>query len=102
MISLGEVKDYLRVTYDDDDKYLGELINIASDYLDDGITGYKEKLRNSKFARKAKMVSFALIQQLYDERYMLGRDDVKVNYMIRSMIFQLENGDFPIEEEEYV
>ena len=48
------------------------------------------------------MVKLAIIQQLYDERYYVGQskltEDYKLNYVILSMIFQLENGDFSGED----
>lgn len=102
MLSLDEVKAYLRVTYEDDDLYIKNLIEIAEDYLHDGISDYEAKKVNDRFLRKAKMVKLAIIQQLYDERYYVGQGklsgDYKLNYVILSMIFQLENGDFSGED----
>ena len=98
MLSLDEVKDYLRVTYEDDDPYIKNLIEIAEDYLHDGISDYETKKASKRFLRKARMVKLAIIQQLYDERYYVGQtklsEDYRLNYVILSMIFQLENGDF--------
>lgn len=51
-MTLDQVKKYLRVTYDDDDSYLEELIRVAEGYLEDGITDYKEKLKNQLFCRE--------------------------------------------------
>lgn len=102
MLSLDEVKAYLRVTYEDDDPYIKNLIEIAEDYLHDGISDYEAKKVSQRFLRKAKMVKLAIIQQLYDERYYVGQsklsEDYKLNYVILSMIFQLENGDFSGED----
>nr|DAM13760.1 MAG TPA: hypothetical protein [Caudoviricetes sp.] len=33
-MTLEDVKNYLRVTYDDDDGYLTKLMQVAEDYLD--------------------------------------------------------------------
>lgn len=102
MLSLDEVKAYLRVTYEDDDLYIKNLIEIAEDYLHDGISDYEAKKVSKRFLRKAMMVKLAIIQQLYDERYYIGQGklsgDYKLNYVILSMIFQLENGDFSGED----
>lgn len=92
-MTLDQVKKYLRVTYDDDDSYLEELIRVAEGYLEDGITDYKEKLKNQVFAEKAQMVQYAIIQNLYDERYMMGRP-LDMSYMIRAMMLQMEVGDY--------
>lgn len=94
-MTLDQVKKYLRVTYDDDDSYLGELIRVAEGYLEDGITNYKGKLKNQVFAEKAQMVQYAIIQNLYDERYMMGQA-MEMSYIVRSMIHQLEYGDYHV------
>lgn len=94
-MTLDQVKKYLRVTYDDDDSYLEELIRVAEGYLEDGITDYKEKLKNQLFAEKAQMVQYTIIQNLYDERYMMGQA-MEMSYIIRSMIHQLEYGDYHV------
>lgn len=94
-MTLDQVKKYLRVTYDDDDSYLEELIRVAEGYLEDGITDYKEKLKNQLFAEKAQMVQYAIIQNLYDERYLMGRP-LEMSYMIRAMMLQMEYGDYHV------
>lgn len=94
-MTLDQVKKYLRVTYDDDDSYLEELIRVAQGYLEDGITNYKDKLKNQLFAEKAQMVQYAIIQNLYDERYMMGQA-LEMSYIVRSMIHQLEYGDYHV------
>lgn len=94
-MTLDQVKKYLRVTYDDDDSYLEELIRVAEGYLEDGITDYKEKLKNQLFAEKARMIQYAIIQNLYDERYMMGQA-MEMSYIVRSMIHQLEYGDYHV------
>ena len=94
-MTLDQVKKYLRVTYDDDDSYLEELIRVAQGYLEDGITNYKDKLKNQLFAEKAQMVQYTIIQNLYDERYMMGQA-LEMNYIVRSMIHQLEYGDYHV------
>lgn len=91
-MTLEDVKNYLRVTYDDDDGYLESLIKVAEDYLIDGVTDYKKKMEKEHFRARAEIVKLVIIQNLYDERYMMGQP-LEMNYIVRSMITQLEYGD---------
>lgn len=91
-MTLEEVKNYLRVTYDDDDGYLTNLIQVAEDYLVDGVTDYLVKKEKEHFRARAEIVKLVIIQNLYDERYMMGQP-LEMNYIVRSMITQLEYGD---------
>ena len=91
-MTLDDVKKYLRVTYDDDDSYLEQLIEVAETYLIDGVTDYLEKKKNDHFNKRTEIVKLVIIQNLYDERYMMGQH-LEMNYIVRSMINQLEYGD---------
>ena len=91
-MTLEEVKNYLRVTYDDDDGYLTSLMQVAEDYLVAGVTDYLKKKKNDHFKARAEIVKLVIIQNLYDERYMMGQA-LEMNYIVRSMITQLEYGD---------
>lgn len=91
-MTLEEVKNYLRVTYDDDDGYLTNLMQVAEDYLVAGVTDYLIKKEKEHFRARAEIVKLVIIQNLYDERYMMGQP-LEMNYIIRSMITQLEYGD---------
>lgn len=91
-MTLEEVKNYLRVTYDDDDGYLTNLMQVAEDYLVAGVTDYLVKKEKEHFRARAEIVKLVIIQNLYDERYMMGQP-LEMNYIIRSMITQLEYGD---------
>lgn len=91
-MTLEEVKNYLRVTYDDDDGYLTNLMQVAEDYLVAGVTDYLVKKEKEHFRARAEIVKLVIIQNLYDERYMMGKA-LEMNYIVRSMITQLEYGD---------
>lgn len=91
-MTLEEVKSYLRVTYDDDDGYLTNLMQVAEDYLVAGVTDYLVKKEKEHFRARAEIVKLVIIQNLYDERYMMGQT-LEMNYIVRSMITQLEYGD---------
>lgn len=91
-MTLEDVKNYLRVTYDDDDGYLTNLMQVAEDYLVAGVTDYLKKKENDHFKARTEIVKLVIIQNLYDERYMMGQA-LEMNYIVRSMITQLEYGD---------
>lgn len=91
-MTLEDVKNYLRVTYDDDDGYLTNLMQVAEDYLVAGVTDYLKKKEKENFKARIEIVKLAIIQNLYDERWMMGQP-LEMNYIIRSMITQLEYGD---------
>lgn len=90
-MTLEEVKNYLRVTYDDDDGYLAQLMQVAEDYLEAGITDYKTKIEDEHFKARSIILKLIIIQNLYDERYMMGQP-LEMNYIVRSMMTQLEYG----------
>lgn len=91
-MTLEDVKNYLRVTYDDDDGYLTNLMQVAEDYLVAGVTDYLKKKENDHFKARAEIIKLVIIQNLYDERYMMGQP-LEMSYIVRSMITQLEYGD---------
>ncbi len=91
-MTLEDVKNYLRVTYDDDDGYLTNLMQVAEDYLVAGVTDYLKKKENDHFKARVEIVKLVIIQNLYDERYMMGQP-LEMSYIVRSMITQLEYGD---------
>lgn len=89
MLTLEEVKNYLRVDFEDDDNYIKDLIVVAENYLRDGITNFDLKMEKESNKSKARMIMRVLISNLYDERYLLGTE-LPMVYMIRSMLNQLE------------
>lgn len=95
MVTLEQIKNYLRISYDEDDSYIESLISVADSYLQSGITDYKKKSKNKLFKAKAQMLELTLIQNLYDERYLVGQP-LETSYIIKSMINQLEYGDYNV------
>lgn len=94
-LDLQKAKDYLRVTFDDEDDYIQDLIEVSRAYIEDGVSDYHNKIKSDKFKIKVEMVQRAIIQDLYDERYLRGQD-LKTSYMIRALIHQLEYGDYDV------
>ena len=54
-MTLEDVKNYLRVSYDDDDGYLTNLMQVAEDYLVAGVTDYLKKKENDHFKARAEI-----------------------------------------------
>lgn len=91
MLTLEEAKNYLRVEYEDDDAFIEEIIKVAESYMRDGISDFDEKMKNEDFKLKARLCMRALIQNMYDERYLLSYRQ-RTTYMITSLMHQLEYG----------
>lgn len=89
MIDLQKAKDYLRVTYDEENEYIEFLIGVAKEYLKNAITDFEKKYKKENFQKQADMVLLFLVQNLFDERYYQGQD-LKIQYMVTSMINQME------------
>lgn len=97
MLTLEKAKEYLRVDFDDDDNLISDLILVADQYLRDAITNYDEKCLNPKFQIKADFCMRMLVQNFYDERYLVEEikligETVTLTYPLRSMINQMEYG----------
>lgn len=89
IISLDEMKNYLRVTYDDDDEYIKSLLCVADSYMEGAITNFREKIKEEKFRVRAEMAAKALVSHLYDERFYQGKK-LELNYVIHSLMLQIE------------
>lgn len=98
LITLQEAKDYLRVDGDEEDIFISQLITLAYDYLLDGVTDFEEKLKNVRFKEKARICIKALVQEFFDNRIFAqtlhGGQTVEVNYIIRSIMNQMEYGSY--------
>ena len=95
MLTLQKAKDYLRVTNDDEDALIEYIIDVAEQYVRDAVSDYDIKIKNDLFNKKADLVKLALVQNMFDERYFNG-PELKENFVIRSMINQLEYGDYNV------
>lgn len=95
MITLQEAKNYLKVEFDEDDDFISEIIKVAESYMRDGITDFDLKMKNENFKIKAKLCEKALIQNMYDERYLVSYRQ-RPTYVISSLMNQLEYGDLDV------
>ena len=67
-ITLAEVKEALRIDYDDEDTYLQLCLDTAKGYVEDAIDDYALKVVDVKFHSKAKMVIVMAVQNMFDNR----------------------------------
>ena len=86
-LTLKEVKDYLRIDFDDD-LWLQSLMVATMDYLRDSIDDFDKKLEKEKFKSRAKILALVLLQDWYDNREHAEIKDF--TYTVRSMMTQLQ------------
>lgn len=93
MIQTSDVKEYLRIDYEDDDNFIANVIQLGYDYLADAIDDFSELYEgDAVFGRKADMwVLTQWCPPMYDQREgMLTDRDSKLNYAARAMLTQLQ------------
>ena len=89
-ITLDEVKESLKIDYDDEDVFLTLCLDAATAHLESAIDDYDTKITDEKFAKKAKMVIIITIQDMFDNRnYISGVYSDKVKYIIQSLMAQM-------------
>jgi uncharacterized phage protein (predicted DNA packaging) len=87
IVSLEEVKTWLRVDFADDDALLTTLINAAELYLKNA-TGVEFDDTNSL----AKLFCMTLISDWYENREMIGKATDQTRPIIQSILTQLTYG----------
>lgn len=89
-MTLEELKQYLRIDFDDDDDLLNELIVASEAYIDKTVgTGYKS---DDSLKEIAKMVQKKLINEMYRNRSTGAIDKVQ-DRMVTTMLDVLSNAD---------
>lgn len=89
-MQLEEVKEYLKIDFDDDDTFLGLLIGAAREYVVEAVGECDET------KARVKLLMLVLIADMYEKRTMTVSGDnsnSKTQYIIRSIINQLSCGD---------
>lgn len=84
IVSLDEVKTWLRVDFTDDDALLTTLISAAEQYLKNA-TGITYDSTN----HLAKLFCMTLISDWYENREMVGRASEQVRPILQSILAQL-------------
>ena len=90
MITLAEMKSYLKVDFDDDDNFITLLMDVAREYITDAIGECNEEIA------RVKLLMRVIVAELYEKRSMtfdINSTNEKVQYVIRSIINQLSFGD---------
>ena len=92
-ITLAEVKEALRIDYDDEDTYLQLCLDAAKAYVEDAIDDFALKITEPKFHSKAKITVIMATQNLFDKRVFSTLDDnkntEKARYIIQSLMAQM-------------
>ena len=81
---LTEIKDYLRVDFDDDDSLLNTIILAGKEYIINAI-GYVDMSKAS-----FKVLLYTICADLYERRSYLIDKVIQTNKIINSLILQLQ------------
>ena len=87
-MTLEEVKNFLKVDFDDDDSLITLEIAAAEEYIADAVGQYKES------SARMKLLLLNIVSTLYENRvYTVLQANEKVQYSHRSMVLQLQLED---------
>lgn len=85
-MTISELKQAIRVDYDDDDAYISLLLDAAIDYVTDAVGEYSED------NPRHELMLIALVDDAYRKRsYTVEKND-HTRYIIRSIVAQLNDG----------
>jgi len=86
MMTLAEMKSYLKVDFNDDDNEITLMMNVAREYITDAIGECDETIA------RVQLLMRVIVGELYEKRSMtfdMNSTNEKVQYVIRSIINQL-------------
>lgn len=89
MLEIDEVKQYIKVDFEDDDILILELMEIAQDYVD-YMAGESYKLYEKK-VRLAKLLLKKIINDMYENRKSTVSENVKNSNITNSILDSLSN-----------
>lgn len=90
-VTLEDVKMYLRVDLDIEDRFIQQCMRGAESYLMNAVDDFKEQCKYEDFASSADILRLALIAEMYTHRDGADEKAREFPYHIRSMIAQLQN-----------
>ena len=92
MVELAEVKEYLRIPYDDEDTFIQAVIDAGYIYLENAVEYYHELYEsNNSFSKLADyFVKTQWCPTAYDNREGMLAGNVQLSYTARSIITQLQ------------
>ena len=94
ILNLEETQNFIK--YDGEEPaeiaYITELIQTSEDYLIDaiGTENYDIKILNKRFERKARLCCLVIIQDCYDNRTFVTKDNQKIRLIISGILFQMQ------------
>lgn len=88
LLTLEEMKNFLRIDYEEDDNTLQALGLAASSYLDNAIDDLSSLIKDEGTKERVKRVAFLLVQDWYDNRDQEERKEV--SYTVRALLTQLQ------------
>lgn len=92
MVELAEIKEYLRIPYDDEDTFIQAMIDAGYIYLENAVEYYHELYEsNESFSKLADyFVKTQWCPTAYDNREGMLAGNVQLSYTARSIITQLQ------------
>lgn len=82
-MELLEIKNFLKIDFDDDDNYIELLKEVAIEYIEDAIGKFNPKRAKQKY------LMLTLIKDMYSKRsFAVDKTDEKIRYIIKSIIIQ--------------
>ena len=97
MVELAEVKEYLRIPYDEEDTFIQAMIDAGYIYLENAVEYYHELYEsNNSFSNLADFwVKTQWCPTAYDNREGMLAGSVQLSYTARSIITQLQLYTYP-------
>ena len=92
MVELAEVKEYVRIPYDDEDTFIQAMVDAGYIYLENAVEYYHELYEsNESFSKLADyFVKTQWCPTAYDNREGMLAGNVQLSYTARSIITQLQ------------
>lgn len=88
---LKEVKDYLKIDYEEEDTYLQSLIEVSEIYIDSCVgENYKT---NDKLIKLSKIAQYKLISDMYTNRSTYIEDKSKQDRIVTTILDKLSNAE---------
>lgn len=82
-MELDEIKNFLKVDFEDDDDYIKLLKDVAIEYIEDAIGVF------NKERAKQRYLVLILINDMYNKRtFTVDTNDEKIRYTSRSIVLQ--------------
>lgn len=83
-MELDQVKSYIRVDYDDDDK----IIQMMTDAVIDEMEELIPKFDRNKPTNRQKLLILSYVKELYDQRGNMTTDSEKIRYAVQSLMLK--------------